>query len=225
MYKNVVMLKPCGSPFQHPYQKRIQPNKQPGFRGWRRAACRNDAGEKGFTLIELLVVVLIIGILSAVALPQYQKAVWKSRAAQLFTLARSLGTAQEAFYMANGSYPTQFSELDLDFNALSSAGNDPCSLAVSSSDARRFGKDFELVLNNASNNFVLSSSVFTSGPYKCGGFVFVNDKIKYSAANNTLYCWEGSGEDRVKEPGSFCEKLFGAKYDSKLSAWRIYRLP
>ena len=69
--------------------------------------------KKAFTLIELLVVVLIIGILAAVALPQYQTAVNKSRYAGLMPLAKSVKDAEEAQLMATGKYTSKLEDLSV----------------------------------------------------------------------------------------------------------------
>src|ERR1700751_3161424 len=58
----------------------------------------------GFTLIELLVVVLIIGILAAIAVPQYFKVVEKGKASEGLATLDSLRSAQERYLAATGSY-------------------------------------------------------------------------------------------------------------------------
>lgn len=68
---------------------------------------------KGFTLIELLVVVLIIGILAGVALPQYTKAVEKSRATEAITLLSNLAKAEEVYSLGMNYFTNDMNALDI----------------------------------------------------------------------------------------------------------------
>ena len=68
---------------------------------------------KGFTLIELLVVVLIIGILAAMAMPQYFKAMERSRMTEAVTLLANIAQAQQRKYMQINAYAKNYSGLDV----------------------------------------------------------------------------------------------------------------
>ncbi|MBI4341192.1 MAG: prepilin-type N-terminal cleavage/methylation domain-containing protein [Candidatus Omnitrophica bacterium] len=76
----------------------------------------------GFTLLELLMVVIIIGILAALALPGYLRAVERSRAAEMVTILGQLrGSIQRFCVQSDGVAPTSFTQLDVDDPTLNAA--------------------------------------------------------------------------------------------------------
>lgn len=61
---------------------------------------------EGFTIIELLVVMMIIGIITAIALPQYTKQVDKAKKSRAMVEIKSMKNAMEIYYAENSVYPT-----------------------------------------------------------------------------------------------------------------------
>jgi prepilin-type N-terminal cleavage/methylation domain-containing protein len=134
----------------------------------------------GFTLIELLVVVIIIGILAAIALPQYQKAVYKSKISGLLVDIKAVADAQKIYFLEKGEYALSFSDLIIEF---------PSYNAFEASRMR--GKDFDIGLQKLENGDIyLSSGGYNNG---CrtefwGNSCFI---LYYNFAKDDLFCVNG----------------------------------
>lgn len=130
----------------------------------------------GFTLIELLIVVLIIGILTAAAVPLYEKAVWKSRAAALQIWAAKTLQAEEQYFLSNGRYTSCLDQLDIDYASAfprvveqdsgwfdGGGWADNCVLTVQTDE-----QDFPGITLSLKTGYV--RAVFASGKYERNGF-------------------------------------------------------
>ncbi len=77
----------------------------------------------GFTLIELLAVVVILGILTSIALPQYRKSIQRAEAANALINLKTIFDSAKRYKATHSAWPTSVSQLDVDLYNISSEGN------------------------------------------------------------------------------------------------------
>ncbi|MBR3632780.1 MAG: prepilin-type N-terminal cleavage/methylation domain-containing protein [Elusimicrobiaceae bacterium] len=182
--------------------------------------------KRGFTLIELLVVVLIIGILSAIALPQYQKAVMKADLAKMQVLLMPVVNAQKAYYLENGEYASSLNDLGVDLPVTGICALSPCCAGRKTGNGWKIGSEgFCLYLlkyddvHSVSITFGDKTSQYGLSTSYDNGFDYLLEDFAYigKGSANKMYCRTASVGD--EKAGKYCSGLcrqantFGAWYD------------
>ena len=163
----------------------------------------------GFTLIELLVVVLIIGILAAIALPQYRRVIEKSKATQAMAFIGTIKEAMREYYLIHNTYPTNLDDLDVNIPWTDNSQSFGYDIAADSPDYRttddwmfgiykyipKYGNGIRCIRN--------------SGTYKGAGFMYFFDRDVGDTPLNQLTCVEDTYLGFTADAGSYCSKIMG----------------
>lgn len=158
---------------------------------------------KGFTLIELLVVVLIIGILAGVALPQYTKAVEKSRATEAITLLSNIAKAETVYALGTNSFTNDLNALDIQMPNINAG-------ATSQAETKNFNIEVSLADGDL---HLVASRKGTVNVYAIAGSLPLNGNLQ-------MWCKVGAGYGNKPsettdvgstEAGKICKSIANGK--------------
>lgn len=150
-----------------------------------RAVGRGD--ERGVTLIELVVVIVVIGILAAIAVPNYRDYMMRSKRGEARAALLALGTAQEKFYLQCNTYATAIGD---------AATSCPGTLRFPATSERGY---YQVAVTAADVNGWTATATAVAGQTqiqdtKCRTFQLTSTGIKTATnaggASNDAECWD-----------------------------------
>ncbi len=135
--------------------------------------------QKGFTLIELMIVVAIIGILAAVAIPQYQDYITRAKLSKVATFADPIKTAVAEYAQENGGLPTTA----LSWTSLGIASTGPTLTTEVSAVSMQNGQAIQITLQNIGTSY--NTSTVTMTPTAAAGATAITWANTCSLTGNT----------------------------------------
>lgn len=143
----------------------------------RRTSAAAAAGQRGFTLIEVMIVVVIIGILSAIAMPLYTQYVQNARRAEARALLMENAQYMQRFYTQNGSFSRTL------------AGTAPV-LPNTANTYYDFDNDAATL---TTTTYTVRAKPKAGGPMasdKCGQLTLTNTGVRGSSKLTAAECWK-----------------------------------